>query len=93
MKASLPDPEFYWADLNTEVPSTSYYHYRAEYCITDTLGEGRKHSAIPAVWQVDGRFKCDMCDRDYGSSRGLSLHMQSQNGGVRYGCDQCTVVS
>ena len=90
-KASLPDPEYYRADLNTEVPSTNYYPNRAEYGITEdeTVGEGRKHSAVPAVRQGDGRFRCDICGKDYGHQDRLTRHKQAKHEGVRYNCDQC----
>jgi hypothetical protein len=90
-KTNPPDTEYYRPDLNTEVPSTIYYPNRAEYGITEDqpVGEKRKQLAVPSVRQADGRFMCDLCDKDYRQQGDLYKHKQSKHEGVRYGCDQC----
>jgi hypothetical protein len=90
-KANLPDPEYYRADLNRDVPPTNYYPNRAEYGITadETVGEERKQLSVTAVRQGDDRFRCNMCDKDYGRNDHLTQHKQSKHEGVRYVCDQC----
>jgi hypothetical protein len=90
-KASLPKPEYYQVDLNTEVPPTNYLSNRAEYGITEDWTERKetKRVLVPSVRQADGRFRCDMCDKDYGHQKSLTTHKQTQHEGVRYGCDQC----
>jgi hypothetical protein len=88
---SLRDTEYNRTDMNSEIPSTSYHPNRAEYGLTEDepVGEDRKHLAVPAVRQADGRFRCDMCDKEYGNHGSLTKHKQVQHKGVRYGCDLC----
>jgi predicted RNA-binding Zn-ribbon protein involved in translation (DUF1610 family) len=84
-KTSLPDPEYYQADLKVEILTTNNQRNRAP---GDQPG-GETHFPVPAVRQDDGRFRCDMCDKEYRQRGDLTRHRQIKHEGVRYGCDQC----
>jgi hypothetical protein len=71
---------------NPEYNQTDYHPNQAK---VEPVGEAVKHQIVPPVRQADGRFRCNMCDKDYAGARSLNLHKQAKHEGLGYGCDQC----
>jgi hypothetical protein len=87
-KASLPDSQYYNADIKKEILSTNYPPNKAEFLATESQpGDEVRNPFL--VSADDGRFRCNMCDMAYGKQSNLNRHKQAKHEGVRYGCNQC----